>query len=51
MLAPKITKLCFRQNVTREKLREALSHSEHARKLLMKLTPGMLALKNVLFTI
>ncbi len=32
-------KVLFCQNVTREKLREALSHEKHPCKTLMKLTP------------
>jgi hypothetical protein len=33
------TKVLFCQNVTREKLYEALSYKKHALKMLMKLTP------------
>jgi len=35
---------CQSQNVNREKLREALSYKKRVRKMLMKLTPGVLSL-------
>ena len=33
--------MLFCQNITREKLREALSYKKHMHKMLMKLTPGV----------
>jgi len=42
---------CQSQNVTREKLREALSYKKGTRKMLMKLTPGMLDQKKILYKI
>jgi len=39
------------QNVTREKLRKALSYEKGARKVLMKLTPGIHYVSLLLFEI
>jgi hypothetical protein len=40
-------KVLFGQTVTRKKLSEALFYEKRARKILMKLTPGVLFLKPI----